>query len=108
MPYDGDALRPHRHFHEDRGPATMVDLSGFSIEAAEKLVRESRGRVGVRFLATREQLAALRPLLDPHARGPEKFPPSEHPYVEHRTYTGPGCAMCGKDRAAHGPASIKS
>jgi hypothetical protein len=25
----------------------------------------------------------------------------KHEYVEHRTYTGPGCAMCGGSREQH-------
>ena len=26
---------------------------------------------------------------------------SEHKYVTHKTYTGPGCAMCGKSEVEH-------
>lgn len=25
----------------------------------------------------------------------------DHPFVTHPTYTGPGCAMCGRDEAVH-------
>jgi len=32
---------------------------------------------------------------------------SEHKYVTHKTYTGPGCAMCGKSEVEHGqPAEV--
>ena len=30
-----------------------------------------------------------------------KFPPSDHKYTEHPTYTGPHCALCGQPREAH-------
>ena len=29
------------------------------------------------------------------------FNPKQHDYVEHRTYTGPDCAICGRPLAEH-------
>ena len=29
------------------------------------------------------------------------FDPFNHAYVEHETYSGPGCARCGKERSQH-------
>lgn len=26
---------------------------------------------------------------------------TEHKYTTHKTYTGPGCALCGRDQSAH-------
>ena len=31
----------------------------------------------------------------------EYYKPSNHPYTIHITYTGPGCAHCGKPEAGH-------
>ena len=30
-----------------------------------------------------------------------RFPPFEHPYTVHLTYTGTGCAMCGQPSESH-------
>lgn len=32
---------------------------------------------------------------------PLRFPPTEHKFILHRTYTGQGCAMCGQPEGAH-------
>lgn len=32
------------------------------------------------------------------------FDPTEHSYVEHPTYAGPGCAICGRHFAEHNSA----
>lgn len=31
---------------------------------------------------------------------------TDHKYVEHPTYTGPGCAMCGKSMVEHNPMDL--
>ena len=36
------------------------------------------------------------------------FDPKMHPYVEHRTYTGPGCAQCGKPKSEHNEVVVKT
>lgn len=33
-----------------------------------------------------------------------KFHSTNHQYAQHKAYTGPGCAVCGKDLEAHHPA----
>lgn len=33
----------------------------------------------------------------------EIYKPENHPYTEHKTYTGPGCAICGKLKDLHKP-----
>jgi len=35
------------------------------------------------------------------AKKAEFFNPTNHPYTEHLTYTGPGCCLCGKPREEH-------
>ncbi len=30
-----------------------------------------------------------------------KYAPGRHKYVTHHTYTGPGCAMCGRPESEH-------
>ena len=32
-----------------------------------------------------------------------EFLPENHEYVTHKTYTGPGCAHCGKSEPGHKP-----
>lgn len=32
---------------------------------------------------------------------PEYYHPENHNYTEHKTYTGPGCAICGKAKELH-------
>lgn len=36
-----------------------------------------------------------------HHETADHFKPENHEYLEHRTYTGPGCCECGKPKEGH-------
>ena len=48
-----------------------------------------------------QDMASPTPEHEFESRTPHQEIRSDHKHVEHRTYTGPGCAVCGLPRSNH-------